>query len=429
MDMENKEYIEDLIKNLRTDDNAPKELLQFFAGPMYNEAKLYISDREKARNTCIEAFSHMYLALSNAKAEDVEDILKKAVQDECIRTAVVEESDTVYTPEDEVPDEEVIVPQDIKKIYSTLKGILGRMTPAQRIIAVLKYRDGLSFSTIANKLNIEESAVKGILQDAKNSLNDSNVDMGMVFALINRAFPYYKAEEPSESSFVLTKDLSALKNQELTEEEQFNTTLSEIKDFFNTAAVAAQTGSEHDDTDQDLSDFDDKTMELQAIVDDDPEYEADEIGKSFFKSPKAVNDPIVYWGKRIAIVLALLVVGFAIAIGVSALRSRKSTPVNTPEPTETTEIEEIEEPTPTPEIEETPEPDDGIIGSAHVMVTDLTIRKGPGVSYEQNGITEYDATYDVYEIAEADGYTWYKVAEDQWVADYLGQYVTYTSKE
>ena len=50
------------------------------------------------------------------------------------------------------------------------------------------------------------------------------------------------------------------------------------------------------------------------------------------------------------------------------------------------------------------------------------------VHYEYDGI-EYDATYDVYEIAEADGYTWYKVAEDQWVADYLGQYVTYTPKE
>ena len=427
--MENKEYVEELLKNLRTDDNAPKQLLQFYAGPMYNEAKLYISDREKARNTCIEAFSHMYLALSNAKAEDVEDILKKAVQDECIRTAAIEASDTVYTSDDEVPDEEVILPQDIKKIHSTLKSVLDRLTTVQRIIAVLKYRDGLSFSTIADKLNIDESEVKGILQDAKDSLNDANVDMGWIFALINKAFPYYKAEEPSESSVVLAKDLSALKNPELTEEEQFNTTLSEIKDFFNTAAVSRQAGLNNEDADQDASD--DKTMELHTVVDDDPEdeYEVNETGKSFFKSPKAVNDPIVYWGKRIAIVLALLVVGFVIAIGVSAIRSRKSTPVNTPEPTETAEAEETEEPTPTPEIEETPEPDDGIIGSAHILVTDLTIRKGPGVSYEQNGLTEYDATYDVYEVAEADGYTWYKVAEEQWVADYLGQYVTYTPKE
>ena len=69
-----------------------------------------------------------------------------------------------------------------------------------------------------------------------------------------------------------------------------------------------------------------------------------------------------------------------------------------------------------------------MIGSAYIIVTDLNIRKGPGVGYEINGMAELEKNYDVLEIAEADGYTWYKVGDEQWIPDLAGQYVTYTSK-
>lgn len=433
MDIENKEYIEELLKNLRTDAGAPKKLLQLFASQMYSEAKLYISDKEEARNMCTQAFSHAYSALSRANAEDVEDVLKKAVQDECIRTTFIEGSSTVYTSDDEIPDENAAFPEDPEKVNSGLRSILDHLTPAQRLIAVLKYRDGLSFSTIADKLDISEAGVKGILQDAKNSLNNASIDTGMVFALVNKVFPYYEAPEPEESVTSFENDLSSLKNRKLTEEEQFTTTLSELKDFFNTAAV--QTGSMNQGNSDEDQDDDQKTMEMHRVIDDDSDDEDYSSLSSSPSSPKTVSDPIVVWGKRIAIILALLAVGFGISIGISALHSRnKTAPVTTPEPvaTETAEPEDntvTEEPEATPEPEETPEPDDGIIGSGYINVTDLTIRTGPGVNYEQNGITQYGETYDVYEVTEADGYNWYRVGEGQWVADYQGQYVIYTPKE
>lgn len=442
MDIENKKNIEELLKTLRTDKNAPSKLLKIYAGQMYSEAKLYISDKEEAKNTCSQAFAHTYGALSNAEAEDVEGILKKAVQDECIRTTVFNESETDYNPDDEVPDENASFPEDMDKIKSALRRVLDHLTPAQRLIAVLKYRDGLSFSTIADKLNVSEFGIKGILQDAKDTLKKSNVDTGMVFALINKVFPYYEApaEESEERLTLFEKDLSELKNKELTNDDQFNTTLSELKDFFNTAAISPHTGSmyrRNDDSDEDYSDSDEKTMEMDKIVDDE-DYSSESKASSVLKT---INDPVVYWGKRVAIILTLMVVGFGISLGVSALRNnKKAEPAVTPEPVETetsdteenAETEETEntpEPEETPESEETPEPDEGILGSGYINVTDLSIRSGPGITYEQNGISEYAATYDIYEIAQADGYTWYRVGEGQWIPDYEGQYVIYTPKE
>ena len=427
------EKVEELLKNLRTDREAPKKLFQLFGNQMYKEAKLYISDKDEAKNLCKQAFKHSYAALSTAKAEDVETVLKQAVLDECIKNTELEKSSTGYTDEDEMPAVHAAVSKDTNKVISTLRGILNHLTVSQRLVAVLKYRDGLDFKAIAKKLNTTEYNVKGILQDAKNSLKASNADISLVAALVNKIYPFYQ-EETDDGVIAPERNISKLTS----EEEQFNTSVNELKEFFNTRTISMKAVSDHgiDDTDDNQFDVEQNNTQLQTGEEiDDTASSAKMIMAAAMsaESDKKKHDekynPVTYWVKRIAVLLALSILGFAIAVGVSALRSKKSTPVNTPEPTETAEVEETAEPTPTPEIEETPESDDGIIGSAHIIVTDLTIRKGPGAGYEQNGITEYDATYDVYEIAEADGYTWYKVGEDQWVADYFGQYVTYTAKE
>ena len=84
-------------------------------------------------------------------------------------------------------------------------------------------------------------------------------------------------------------------------------------------------------------------------------------------------------------------------------------------------------PTPTPTPEPTPE-GEPVIGQATINVTDLTIRNGAGVSFEYVDLAEPDTTYDVYETAEADGYTWYRIGENQWVPS-DGTWIAYTPKE
>jgi len=436
MDIENKEYIEELLSSLATDQNSRQKLLQLYAKKMYKEAQLYISEKEAAKETCMRAFNRACSSLNNAKAEDVWPVLKKAVQDECVRTVVIEDSDTAYTTSDEVPDDETFAPENTEKVYSALRKLLRNLSGAQRLIAVLKYRDGLSFSTIADKLNITETQTKGILQDAKNSLKEANTNMGLVFAMVKKLFPYYDASEQEEGEPFLEERYSTAVKDDLTEEERFTKTLEEIEAFFETAEIEKNRESESAaEKNADDSDLRQDTMELQTVDDSDDVDFFSNTPKPLEESEKTGNilkTPYVSWGIRIAVILALLLIGIGAGSVISRMLRKEAEPVNTPVPTESAEPERdtaSEEPETTEEPEETPEPDDGVIGSAYILVTDLTIRTGPGVAYEQNGLTEPETTYDVLEIAQADGYTWYRVGEGMWVADYEGQYVTYTPKE
>ena len=68
-----------------------------------------------------------------------------------------------------------------------------------------------------------------------------------------------------------------------------------------------------------------------------------------------------------------------------------------------------------------------IIGTLKVKVSSLNIRKDAGVKNETNGTATSGETYEVFETKEADGYTWYRIGENQWVAG-SDEWVTYTKK-
>lgn len=51
-----------------------------------------------------------------------------------------------------------------------------------------------------------------------------------------------------------------------------------------------------------------------------------------------------------------------------------------------------------------------------VNVVDLRIRKSPSVSSDILGLAILDGIYNYYETYEAEGYIWYKIGEDNWVA-------------
>ena len=107
-----------------------------------------------------------------------------------------------------------------------------------------------------------------------------------------------------------------------------------------------------------------------------------------------------------------------------------ATPVITP--SETVEPTQEPEPTATVEPEPTPTADpngDGtyVIGKAVVNVDDLRVRSGASTSDAQVGTATKGYTYDVYQIKEAGGYTWYKISsDDEWIAS-DGSWVSYTA--
>ena len=57
------------------------------------------------------------------------------------------------------------------------------------------------------------------------------------------------------------------------------------------------------------------------------------------------------------------------------------------------------------------------LGTATVLTTDLRIRKEPNTNSTVMGMTNAPAKYDVYEIVQNEGYIWYRIAGDKWIAN------------
>lgn len=71
--------------------------------------------------------------------------------------------------------------------------------------------------------------------------------------------------------------------------------------------------------------------------------------------------------------------------------------------------------------------DDGAIGEITYNVKNVNVRTSPEKAGRKIGINVPGATYRVYEIKEADGYTWYRISSDSWIANdgKWGDYVSF----
>ncbi|MBR4445245.1 MAG: zinc-ribbon domain-containing protein [Solobacterium sp.] len=84
-----------------------------------------------------------------------------------------------------------------------------------------------------------------------------------------------------------------------------------------------------------------------------------------------------------------------------------------PEPETPAFIEE----TARPEMTTDPSALGNAVGTIRVKVTKLRIRSGPATSSELIADAREGATYTYYATEEGEGYTWYRIGKDQWVAD------------
>ena len=66
-----------------------------------------------------------------------------------------------------------------------------------------------------------------------------------------------------------------------------------------------------------------------------------------------------------------------------------------------------------------------IIGSVTIKVTNLNSRSIPSTSGEKLAKVKDGQTYTVYDIAYGEGYTWYRIGEDRWIADQDGKWVDF----
>jgi hypothetical protein len=68
-----------------------------------------------------------------------------------------------------------------------------------------------------------------------------------------------------------------------------------------------------------------------------------------------------------------------------------------------------------------------VIGTASVITDNLNIREKPDKESRWLGQTSYPAKYNVYEIVQHQGYIWYCIADDMWIAN-DGTWVHFSAK-
>lgn len=161
-----------------------------------------------------------------------------------------------------------------------------------------------------------------------------------------------------------------------------------------------------------------KTMEIEVI----PE-QVKKKGPN--KQKKSVQEMIISFLLFAVLTVFLVVAGINIA-GFFMNNNSDSKPTATPtaEPTELPGFT----PTPTPEPVETPVVSSSGSGSLQVLVDQITIRNSPTLTGEAMGTVYYGQSYTVYDVQQADGYTWYEIDEVNggWIAS-DGSWVSYTS--
>ena len=436
------------------DKDAAVRIFNKYKNELYKEAMLFINDDTAARSISVQSFRNAYKYFRDADSSNPVSWLNQFVVEECVRRIPLEISGrTNYTNIDEIANKTAVIPSSDTECKNKLLSALDVLTPCQRLTSVLYFRDRLSIDEIAKKLHTSSDTVKCCISDAKLAIKAANLNLGSLIAILNRLYP----AEPEQEVFDLQPAIrSVAKSSEYTDtmdkDMEFTTSVMELKEFFKQQKSAKrhlsdgglddefedESNSETGEQDIEQDSDDDKTQEI-PVIDNDIQtklYNMNSLHSDNYQNnyDEPSRRPVFKY-VLIGLIAALLVVGtIVISMMIKSSKNNATIPAKTGEHVETEKAEENNEETSTPDTsaEPTPEPTPEAsksIGEAYILVSDLTIRKAPGVSNESNGFAEPESTYDVFETEEADGYTWYKIGDEQWVPDLAGQYISYTAHE
>ena len=136
------------------------------------------------------------------------------------------------------------------------------------------------------------------------------------------------------------------------------------------------------------------------------------------KKPKKNKLPLSV--RRLSVVV---VIAFVLYVGINVfwvLSGSSSVPEKEPE--HQNEVAEVEEnniptaaPTVLPEVTEAPIVPSNI-GTASVLAETITKRTEPSLGAPESGTAMMGETYNVSNVQDADGYTWYQIDDGTWIA-------------
>ncbi len=412
-----KEELRQLISDAAIGDReSMNTLIKHYSSRMYFTARLYLKDKKRAQSVTENALRNAFRKLEEALKEDNFELwLSRIVQAEALYRImpITEEtiSGTGYSNSDEIVDPYIEVPEEDeckKRIYK----IMDQLTDAERAVTTLHFYDHMSLRDVSNTLNISTGNVMGFLRSAKRKMNMvEDESVGTYVAMMDKMNPdKSKTDSLPLEDVVLEEEIETEPNLPQ-ENENF---LDDLKGMVPVDERTTRVPLE--------------TLQYETVKDEEPAIIQYEEREEIEEEEEEKDYPILN-----IILIALIIVGIIVAVFLAKQifypsSASKEVPQETAEPTP----EPTPTPTPTPEVvEETPEPTEEpnpIIGHARVITAELRVRTGPGTSYDQVTTVKAGEEFDVLEVAENGGYTWYRIDENQWIANNGGM-VEYTENE
>ena len=227
------------------DRNAINEILKRYTSEMYFVTRLYVNNREDARNAEQFALRSAIRRLAESNdADNFEDWLSEIVRDEALHQVVPVDTRTLrnlpYTTDDEKADNSAEYTYNMEECRIRILHVLDKLPEAERAVAALYLYDGMSIADVAQKLYLSEREVESLLTSAKTKINQTDIPLSSFLALVQRLKPAAEVTEilpiagvskEEDNQFSMTKEVE--NEIESFEEDR----PQEIKDAINEGTV------------------------------------------------------------------------------------------------------------------------------------------------------------------------------------------------
>ena len=479
------EYVRNLIKKTMSGDKeARQELLKGYANDIVYRSRLYLGDEASAKAATTDIFMKMLNTLDKALEVDAfDEWYQKIVRDVAIRKVIPLTSDGViknipYTRSDEVADySEEYTMEDSRRM---ILNVITKLPKAERVVTTLYFFDGLTVKDIAQKLYLTEGEVESLITKAKTKINASGVSLGAFLQMLNNIKQTSIKTETLPISIIRNEPQEV--SEEVVEEEVEEEIATEEEDYDQEVYEEDEDDLVIEGDDEMLIDSEEEvsldteedseplfftkhnhvieepmmqTEEMPQLDDEEEDIvESTPLERSSVKEevvaeevkeePQAVVAPPVRKApakkkkaskkRRVDWLHLLILIGLALllVLGLWYLlnrgKSKEPEVINvTPEPTAAVEPETNTENNET-NAETNPEPvtveaETGTLVVNGGMV--INVRQSPSTEAEIVSSVYEGEEYHVYEVDHGDEYTWYRIGDDQWIAD-GGGWVTFT---
>ena len=381
------------------DRDAINRIMKEYTGEMYFVTRLFIGDRETARS-CVQASMRTILEKMKEGAEsgDLVKWMRTLTAKEALHLNLpvyAGEEDGAYSGEDETIDPNASVPYDPEDIRVGVLHVMDTLPASERSAAALHFYAHKTVEETAKELSLSEADTKILLHKAKMDIR-KEMPLGTFIANLEQLNPAGIKPKPAEPAVKAAEPVIENRSKTMTNQPKRKINVLRLalviivgililmglflllKGLFSGGNKPAETPAAEVTPTPDSSETADPSKTPDTAVS---------------PSPEAAVTP-------------------------------------SPSPEASASPDAAVTPSPSPEATATPGTEGHHVsrtGTLTINAGNLRVRSEPTTSNDKNilRIAEKGKTYTVTETKKTEGFTWYKIGENEWVADNGNGWVTF----